>query len=80
MARRSFVSEGGHLVPRTLFEPTSLGPYSCPQCCDTGVSIERIDEERYDVVVPCWACRRFCKPCNKYVAKKGHECPTKGEP
>ena len=77
MSRRSFVRDGDQFVPRVLFEPPGLGPYSCKICRDTSVLIERIDEERHDVLVPCWSCRRYCKPCDKYVPKEGHACPAK---
>ena len=80
MSRRSFVEEGGHIVPRVLYEPASLGPYKCRTCCDTGVLIERIDEERFDTVIPCPTCRMFCKACNKTVRRVGHKCASKEQP
>jgi hypothetical protein len=73
-----FVEWDGKLVPRSLFDATeddlSYRPDSCKMCRDSGVLQETIDEERYDVMVPCWACRRYCKACNKHVKKSGHEC------
>jgi hypothetical protein len=79
MARRSFIQEGGHLVPRVLFEPDLKHRAECKQCGDTGVQIERIDEERYDVLVPCFACQVYCKACDKHVRKSGHQCVPKKE-
>jgi hypothetical protein len=79
MSRRSFIREGGHFVPRVLYEPDDLKyrPDACPQCGGSGTQIERLDEERYDCLVPCWACQTYCKACDKHVAKKGHECVPK---
>jgi hypothetical protein len=77
MSRRGhWVQDGDRIVPRLLFEPTDLKyrPDSCKVCDDLGVTVETIDEERYDVTVPCWKCRVFCKACNKYVKKSGHQC------
>jgi hypothetical protein len=77
MSRSYWVDDGGKIVPRSLFEPLDFKyrPNSCKVCDDTGVIIETIDEERYDVTTHCWKCRVFCEACNKHVKKSGHECP-----
>lgn len=47
----------------------------CEYCGGSGEQPETIDEERYAVLVPCWACRRYCRECNRWVAKSGgHAC------
>ena len=76
MSRNRWVQWGDRIVPATLFEPRDFKyrPDACKTCDDTGVTVETIDEERYDVVVPCWRCRVFCKACNKHVKKSGHQC------
>jgi hypothetical protein len=76
MSRRSFIREGGHFVPRVLFESDDLkyNPDTCKQCGGTGTQIERLDAELYDTTVPCWACQTYCRACDKHVSKKGHEC------
>lgn len=81
MSRHSrFVEWDGRLVPASLFDATDdlTRKPDCGICCDRGVVQETIDEERYDVMVPCWNCRQFCKACNKHVRKSGHECVAKG--
>jgi len=50
----------------------------CVHCDGLGYVMESIDDERLPVSVPCQWCRAYCKPCDKWVPKKGHEC--KGEP
>jgi hypothetical protein len=74
-------SEDGRIVPRILFDPVDLKyrPDVCKVCDGMGVTLQTLDEERYDVAMPCWACRVFCKACNKYVNKSGHQCVEKGE-
>jgi hypothetical protein len=75
MGRNDWVQFGDRIVPATLFEADlKQRSAGCKMCGDTGVQIDCIDEERYDVVVPCWACRTFCKACNKHVKKSGHQC------
>ena len=72
-----FVDDNGRLVPRSLFhggDDLKYRPDECKVCQGTGVLLETIDEERYDVTVPCWACRVFCRACNKHVKKTGHQC------
>jgi hypothetical protein len=63
------------LLPSEALRPGPNERGGCPQCGGLGVLVETIDAERYDVTVPCWACRRYCKACDKYVKKEGHECP-----
>jgi hypothetical protein len=73
MAR--YVQSKGKIWPRTFFEPPiNPAPGACSRCGGTGQLVESIDSERYDVTVPCFACRRYCKACDKYVKKTGHEC------
>ena len=50
----------------------------CVHCDGMGTVMEQIDEERLPVSVPCYWCRVYCKACDRYVPKKGHEC--KGGP
>jgi hypothetical protein len=76
MSRR-VVSSGGRLLPSSLYnDPLSIPPGACPVCGGSGVQAETIDEEKADVLVPCYHCRRYCKECRKYVRKDGHECNT----
>lgn len=79
MRRSNWVYSGGRPVPRALFEPLDPNPRPgvCTVCDGAGVTVETIDEERYDVLVPCWKCRTYCRTCKKYVSKNGHECPVK---
>jgi hypothetical protein len=74
--RGHWVEDGGQLVPRFFFDPPDLQYRRdvCKVCDGTGVTLETLDEERYDVAMPCWSCRMLCKVCNKYVKKAGHEC------
>jgi len=78
-----YVHDGGRYWPRVLFDPPVNPPAGeCMHCGGTGVRAESIDEERYDVLVPCRWCQTFCKVCDKWVQKAGHECaapvPEKG--
>lgn len=62
----------GKLWPAALFEPHAvMGPGKplCGICGDTGLLRETIDEERFDVMVACFNCRRFCKECGGYRGK-----------
>ena len=69
-----FVEWGGKLWGRGFFEPPlDLPAGTCVQCGGLGVVPEQIDEERYDVAVPCWRCRMFCKTCKDWVEREGHE-------
>jgi len=79
MRRSRYVREGSSFIPRVLIEPWpgQDAPDACPQCGGSGLVAECIDEERFDVAVPCWACRRYCAACKKYVSKDAHECATK---
>lgn len=79
--RNHWVVSEGHILPSSVFEPWDRPKQrpECGICCDTGVTIETIDEERYDVVVACWKCRVYCKACDRYVQKSGHECVPKKE-
>jgi hypothetical protein len=72
-----FVNFEGRLVPAVIFEPLLKTRYDCTFCSDTGVTRERIDDERCDVMVPCWMCRPYCPAC-KQSRKKGHVCQGKG--
>lgn len=74
-----YVRWGDRLLPRALAEPVEpkYEP-ACTVCGDMGIVLETIDEDRHDVVLPCWACKRFCKACGKWVAKRGHKCVEKG--
>lgn len=55
----SFVVHNGKIVPASLFEPLfdDRKP-DCFVCNDTGIVRETIDEERLDVMFPCWRCRQ----------------------
>ncbi len=68
----------GQTVPRTLMEPEVNPPASaCRHCGGAGEVPETIDDEKYDVMVPCHMCRTYCKACAKWVKKSGHDCqPT----
>jgi hypothetical protein len=78
MGRSHYVDWGGRLVPRRIVEPDlSITPGVCRACDGLGAVPETIDEERYDVMVPCHFCRVFCKLCDRYVAKTGHQCKGK---
>lgn len=48
-------------------------PHACVVCGGAGVVFESIDEERLPVAVPCHGCKTFCKICNDWVKKKGHD-------
>lgn len=61
-------------------DPTIPWPYEesphragvCPMCNGRGAVLERLDDDRFPVSVPCDHCRRWCAECKKYVLKKGH--------
>ena len=74
----SFVEYKGKIVPAGTFFPSEKSKYECGICMDVHLTRESWDEERYDVMVPCWKCRPFCKACRKY-RPKGHDCEPKGE-
>jgi hypothetical protein len=69
-----WVQDGDRIVPRSLVEPWDIKPGDCPYCGGTGERPECIDEERYDVMMACPMCQEFCKACDRYVKKGGHEC------
>jgi len=70
-----FVKHEGHLWPRTVFEPPlDIPKGECVHCGGTGQRIENIDPELHDVLVPCDFCRVYCKGCDRYVKKSGHDC------
>jgi hypothetical protein len=70
-----YVQVGKHIFPASMFEPDlKPPPGACKQCGGRGSLVETIDSERFDVLVPCWSCQTFCKTCNRYVKKGGHEC------
>jgi hypothetical protein len=69
------VQWGDKIMPRSLFEADlSHQADSCTVCGGATVMVEQIDDERLDVVVPCWGCRMYCRDCRKYVKKNGHQC------
>jgi hypothetical protein len=64
----------GKLWPAVLFDGTiDAPPGSCGRCGGLGMIRETIDEERHDVMVPCFMCREYCKTCKEWK-KKGHAC------
>jgi len=81
MGRNDWVESDGRIMPSTIFEPTreQIRSAACKLCGDSGVLIECIDEERYNVTVPCWKCQEYCRICDKHVAKTGHKCVPKKE-
>jgi len=73
-----WVRWGRDLVPRVMCEPDEdVKPGTCVHCGGVGARPESIDEERYDEMMPCPWCRQFCKACQRYVPKTGHECKEK---
>ncbi len=83
MSGSHWVRWGDHLVPRIMCEPDldAAKPGTCPHCGGVGAYPESIDEERYDEMMPCFWCREFCKACQRYVKKGGHECsPVEAKP
>jgi hypothetical protein len=75
--RSHWVQWGDRIMPRFTVEPTDLKYRrdACKVCDDLGVTLETIDEERYDVAMPCWSCRKYCETCKQYVRKSGaHQC------
>jgi len=70
-----FVEWGGKHWGRNFFDPPANAPRGvCVRCGGLGVVPETIDEERYDVAVPCPSCRFYCKPCGRWVKRNGHQC------
>lgn len=68
-----FVNFQGQAIPAVLFEPQLKTRYECTICSDTGYTREHIDNERFDVMAPCWNCRPYCKIC-KRSRNKEHAC------
>jgi excinuclease UvrABC ATPase subunit len=70
-----YVQHEGHLWPPGVFDPPMNPPKgACAHCGGTGQRVESIDDERPDVLVPCEACQEYCRVCDKYRQKGGHEC------
>ena len=64
----------GKYWDRLFFEvPHDLPRGACQHCGDLGLVPEQIDEERFDVAVPCQHCQMFCKKCRRWVKRDGHE-------
>lgn len=64
----------GKLVPRCAVEPTGFEPPgACGICGGFGAIPETIDEERHDVMVPCYRCQKFCEACKQWVKTEGHK-------
>jgi hypothetical protein len=70
---RHIQSEGRSIL-RELLEEPSPPPGTCQHCGGSGVNYECIDEDRFDVPVPCVWCKRYCKACDNWVAKGEHKC------
>lgn len=47
---------------------------ACSFCGGSGWVWERVDRERNEVQVPCYACRNWCGICKAHVKRGGHEC------
>ena len=76
-----FVEWGGELWGREVFNPPfNLPPGVCTWCGGLGVVPEQIDEERFDVAVPCWQCQMFCKQCRHWVTRQNHTCRMESKP
>ena len=76
-----FVEWGGKYWERWFFEPPlDLPKGACPNCGGLGVVAEQIDEERYDVAVPCHYCRMYCKTCKNWVKRANHQCSLEAKP
>lgn len=70
-----FVEWGGKLWEKCLFDPPPNPPPGvCPHCGGMGAVFEQIDEERFDVLVPCHHCRMYCKSCKDWVKRDNHTC------
>ena len=55
----------GKLVPRWLvtLSPVEFVPVTCRVCGGLGEIPETIDEENFDVMVPCYACGSKVNQC-----------------
>ena len=71
---RDLVNWGGRLVPRSLAEDIQIAG-ACVQCGGSGVLAEAVDTDQWPEMTPCWRCQMFCKRCQRWVAKEGHEHP-----
>jgi hypothetical protein len=72
------VRSGRELFSRSeVLPPLDLKPGVCVHCGGLGAVPEMIDEELPDAMVPCDWCRVYCKACDKYVLKTGHDCKPK---
>jgi hypothetical protein len=75
-----YVDWGGKIVPRSAVKPMEpIEAGTCGRCGGLGAVPEQIDDDRHDVMVPCYACQVFCKACGKYRTKP-HECPKQAAP
>jgi hypothetical protein len=73
----SMVLWHGKLVPRALVTPDGgEAPGVCVQCGGLGLVPETLHDDRLDEMCPCWACRKYCGACRKWVRKVGHACVT----
>ena len=73
-----WVEWGGKLWHYRFFQPDlDLKPGTCPTCGGLGVVPQQIDDERYDIAVPCDRCKMFRKTCKQWVKREGHTCETK---
>jgi hypothetical protein len=73
-----YIRMGRKHVPAFLCEsPLDAPKGACPHCGGSGSIPESIDDERYDVLVPCVWCQEYCKACADWVKKSGHECKGK---
>ena len=70
-----YVEWNGKLWPRSFFEPPlDPPPGTCPYCGGLGLTHESWDEERFDVVVKCQHCHKWCAACKTWVKREGHTC------
>ena len=74
MSRGRWVTYQGKLVPRSVIQPDEILPGLCPNCGGSGLVAETLDEEQFDVAVPCPTCQDFCFNCKKWVTREGHKC------
>jgi hypothetical protein len=74
MNRGHWVKHQGRLVSRSTIESDEFLPGLCPNCHGSGLVAETIDEEQFDVAVPCPTCQDFCFECKKWVTREGHQC------
>lgn len=65
------VDWGGKLIPRAAVEGVQV-PGACTTCGGLGSHPEQIDNDRWPTMVPCHACRRYCRECKQWVKKEGH--------